>query len=238
MSLENIEKETRQPGIRGIVYIRIIYSLLFLLLLPLIHFRRPISPVTTEAAESGRHPSRGRLHPHGRGLSPWTTLLIFFAVLHKEAGHRSCPVVTARFGGNPLSALSAVRTASDGVWCGWLYPRQATTSETAASGRGNGGHRLPAWLRHGAKWPPGKIRYLCLTWPSADLEKATSSPATVSALCSRDRLSASGRAPWGEAPGLPGPRRLARLSACGAACRPGSPAGFQSSAIRPSLRRF
>ena len=44
--------------------------------------------------------------------------------------------------------------------CGWwgvtLTTTQATPSETAASGNWDTGHRLPAWLRPGTKWPPGK----------------------------------------------------------------------------------
>ena len=53
-----------------------------------------------------------------------------------------------------FSVISGLRCGV-GVW-GELITQQATTSETAVSGNWNSGHRLPAWLRPGTKWPPGK----------------------------------------------------------------------------------
>ena len=92
------------------------------------------------------------------------------------------------------------------------------------------GHRLPAWLRPGTKWPPGKNRLPLPHLVLGRLRKATSFPATVSTLwfrqhgpaCQRARVPI--RATGAEAPAAQ--PRSARLSACGWAYPPGSRADF------------
>lgn len=107
------------------------------------------------------------------------------------------------------------------------------------------GHRLPAWLRPGTKWPPGKkwlpLPHLVL----GRLEKATSFPATVSTLWFRQHGPACQRGARSD----PRPRRpcrrrpaaqprSARLSACGWAYPPGSRADFTPRIFGPLSGAF
>lgn len=142
----------------------------------------------------------------------------------------------------PRETIVSVVTDSHGLRCGWFvgvwffasYHASTSTTVSAVSkaGKWDTGHRLPAWLRPGTKWPPGKKGYLCLTWSSADLEEATSFPATVSTLwfrqhgpaCQRARVPI--RAASARVAGACRPARFACLSTCGWACPPGSRADF------------
>lgn len=189
--------------------------------------KRPLHP--RRRGKDGRHPSRGYLHPHGQreALMPsGLALCQLFRLLD--------------WGGRQRSSMRLV------VRCGVFTLYHARTSKTvsAVSERGNmdTGHRLPAWLRPGTKWPPGKNRLPLPHLVLGRLGEATSFPATVSTLwfrqhgpaCQRARVPI--RATSAEAPAAQ--PVCAHLSACGRAYPPGSRADFTPRLFGPLSGAF
>ena len=99
--------------------------------------KRPLHP--RMRGKDGRHPSRGYLHPHGQREAMWPSGLALFRLLNCNRRQRSSMRLVVVGGSTPL-------------------PRTHIEIRVSRIERGNTdtGHRLPAWLRPGTKWPPGK----------------------------------------------------------------------------------
>lgn len=193
------------------------------------------APMPRTHGKDGRHPIRGHLHPHG----------------HREAAetlwtHPVSIVELLSGGAVEAAARPSMRSA---VCDGALPPHRGHAHRRPChlfQGNGNPGpgYRLPAWLRPGTKWPPGKKR---LPLPHLVLGRLGGGHAVscggfhplISAHGSASRRAARSdprppAAPWPPA----AQPRFARLSTCGPAYRPGSRADFTPRVFGPLSGAF